>query len=882
MSDNKKIIKNLNTYLDITNNKSLYIIWIFVFSILILFTPYIENIPNNYFIFNSKIVNRIEFYIIYAILVFVIFGRFILIIKEKYIISNFLKFILFLVTSYYLYNRLFTSTIQFTKIFKSYNIVFLDVLIIVLILMIINEVVNFINYNNIKCNSINTDYYLSDDVKIFDEQDLNNYEYRNYVEEIYNLIKNNSSNRAFTISINSKWGTGKTTFLKAVEKRLESSDEISDGLIIINFNVWKYDSKEALLNAYFNELENELKKYSGNSKNTLNDYFSSLFLYAGLNYKNLIDNTFLNFFNGKATSYDKTAKLIERINKKIIVLIDDLDRLKSDEINQTLKIIRNNSEFKNVFILATIDNEYLIQEGNLRSDFLEKIFNLQLDLPLIPSLDLYNYFIDQLNVIGIRYNDILIEKFKSIFKDSKLYNGEIFFEVDFYENNKPAEYRPKTYTLFNHLINSRRQANRFINQLKISLVNINNEDDIMFDKYILYQILIFKYPVFKKYFSDNYLHKILKVKENLILYDKNVYEKFLEENSIQFSPNDNYAITNILERLFSIDSKLENNQHDINNNDIILYNYFPIYYNHNIYSQTIDISEIKKAIINKSLAHLFDSYKYRHHFDNSIFKNICLIEENYSTDEQILSFIKLINDEYISNVSLSEFLLFIHKLEDSKLHKVFKIIFSDVNIKENSIVQNYLKNFILIHSESISIKKYANIDKNYLDLLFQLNSNIKNYIDKTFILKLLYSKVDECLNLYKARSFSSSEYINLVLRCYFVRNNDLNIFYFEQEIEEKYKRFIIENINILDEIFFTDDYNVLQTEILYLFFDDEMKSKIKNYESRGSNNDNRLFKYNLFNSVKIYFFKFLNENNVNDYKIEEIKEVINKNIKHFL
>lgn len=173
-------------------------------------------------------------------------------------------------------------------------------------------------------------------------------------------------------------GDRKTTFMKAIENRLANEKEF----IVINFNVWKYDSKESLLKDYFSELNNRFKEYSGNSNNTINDYFSNLFLYAGLNFKNLVDSVFTDFFTGKKNPHDNTKRLIERIDKKIIILIDDLDRLKSDEINQTLKLIRNNSEFKNFFIISTIDEDYLISEGGLKSNFLEKVFNLQINLPL--------------------------------------------------------------------------------------------------------------------------------------------------------------------------------------------------------------------------------------------------------------------------------------------------------------------------------------------------------------------------------------------------------------------------------------------------------------------------------------------------------------------
>lgn len=43
------MIKSLINYIDWKNNSSIYKLWFILFSALILFTPYIEDIPQNFY-----------------------------------------------------------------------------------------------------------------------------------------------------------------------------------------------------------------------------------------------------------------------------------------------------------------------------------------------------------------------------------------------------------------------------------------------------------------------------------------------------------------------------------------------------------------------------------------------------------------------------------------------------------------------------------------------------------------------------------------------------------------------------------------------------------------------------------------------------------------
>lgn len=120
-----------------------------------------------------------------------------------------MKFVIYLSSFFYLYLRLFSQKINFIPISSDNLITFADFLFI-LLLMIVLEIVCYIKfYNNENTKTDKMTYYLNDDVYSFNEEGYSNYEYKNYVEEVVKSINNMNFDRAFTISINSKWGTGK-------------------------------------------------------------------------------------------------------------------------------------------------------------------------------------------------------------------------------------------------------------------------------------------------------------------------------------------------------------------------------------------------------------------------------------------------------------------------------------------------------------------------------------------------------------------------------------------------------------------------------------------------------------------------------------------------
>lgn len=302
--------------------------------------------------------NFIYWIICSAIILYNIYCLFI----RKYVYSKFYLFTTTVLSISYFFIRFDDSlrtNIKFSEFDRYLNIPFyyLDILLMILFFNIIHLIIRSCEEIYPKSEII---YFTdsTDDDEILNDDD-NVYELQNYIDNINDLITKQSPKRTFTISINSKWGTGKTFFLDKLEKKLRESNEI----IIIPFNAWKFEDSPSLLKEYFDTIGKELSKYDANASKAFHNYVLSIFNYGGVNLKSFVEGISDYLIGNRDNSLNKTKQIVKNLDKKIVIIIDDIDRLKKKELFEVLKLIRNLSDYPNFYIITTIDNNYLLKEG---------------------------------------------------------------------------------------------------------------------------------------------------------------------------------------------------------------------------------------------------------------------------------------------------------------------------------------------------------------------------------------------------------------------------------------------------------------------------------------------------------------------------------------
>src|SRR5690606_32689438 len=119
--------------------------------------------------------------------------------------------------------------------------------------------------------------------------------------------------------------------------------------------------------------------------------------------------------HGTNIYFEKAKKSIVDIERKIVVFIDDTDRLNKKEIFEVLRLIRNTANFTNVFFIVAYDREYItrtITELFQPNVYLEKIFQLEISLPVVNGNMPEKYLLELLgeipNLNGQELQNILI------------------------------------------------------------------------------------------------------------------------------------------------------------------------------------------------------------------------------------------------------------------------------------------------------------------------------------------------------------------------------------------------------------------------------------------------------------------------------------------
>lgn len=319
------------------------------------------------------------------------------------------------------------------------------------------------------------------------------YDILNRIKFIENLsqmiLKTESKSGSFPIGIVAPWGSGKTTFIRALKEELEND------LLIIELDVWICKSTDQIIESFFELLKKKLKPYSFTINNKIRDYSKSLMSSSG---NAIIDSLSKTFFSNKTVEqqYEQLKLEIEKIDKKVVVIIDDIDRLDKREIYEIIRLIRNTANFSNIFFIVAYDRNYIlnaIEAINTYNPhtFLEKVFQVEFILPPIGDESLKLEI--QNKIIPILSNMDKLE-FENFNKNDLQYS---FNRVD----------------LTTSFISNIRDVIRFVNSFKINYQFIRGE--ICFEDFYNLQLIRLKHPeIYIEFYKNQSLFIKLDTREN--------------------------------------------------------------------------------------------------------------------------------------------------------------------------------------------------------------------------------------------------------------------------------------------------------------------------------------------------------------------------------
>ncbi|HTK18856.1 MAG TPA: P-loop NTPase fold protein [Mucilaginibacter sp.] len=254
----------------------------------------------------------------------------------------------------------------------------------------------------------------------------------NFAKRIAHIISLNASDSSLVIGLYGKWGEGKTSVMNFVKQELPREDNL-----LIDFNPWLFNDQEHLLKAFFNEIAAALNTSIKTSKEqigkVLSDYGDLIgaVKFAGIGLPNTANL-------GKKLSDVTVEQLKERVNeaicdsgKRIVIFVDDIDRLDAKEVQYLFKLIKLVGDFYNTTYVLAFDDEmvagalapfYGDGQKNTGYQFLEKIIQAPLVIPKATKSALVKYsmaLIDEvIKQISVELSDEDVARFRNIFDES--------------------------------------------------------------------------------------------------------------------------------------------------------------------------------------------------------------------------------------------------------------------------------------------------------------------------------------------------------------------------------------------------------------------------------------------------------------------------------
>lgn len=195
------------------------------------------------------------------------------------------------------------------------------------------------------------------------------------------LLATDTARAAFSLGIVASWGEGKSSFMGIMQRYLQQAYR---EVIVMRFNPWLYDKEAPLTKVFFEELRRTLAPYSSKLSKSIDNYTDLLLA---------VDSGWLKFAHellrqpqrSTAEQFDKLSHEIQKLGRKVVIFIDDVDRLTREELMELFNLVRNSSNLPCLYFVLAYDKSYVLKtlqsEGEHMSRYPEKILQGEYPLP---------------------------------------------------------------------------------------------------------------------------------------------------------------------------------------------------------------------------------------------------------------------------------------------------------------------------------------------------------------------------------------------------------------------------------------------------------------------------------------------------------------------
>ncbi|MDH5442353.1 MAG: P-loop NTPase fold protein, partial [Candidatus Nomurabacteria bacterium] len=312
-------------------------------------------------------------------------------------------------------------------------------------------------------------------------------------ENFANQIINGGSSDSIVFGIDAPWGVGKSSFLSFCIETWEN--DFSDDVIIYHFNPLRFEDRNNLLEKFIDGLVTVFKEkiFAPEIPYLVSKYARFLKWRARFS----IWGMEINLTPGMSSPDDIIDDLefvLKRIKQKIIIVVDDLDRLHLSAVKEILFTVKKSFSLPNISYVLCYDTENLINSGGKHDDaekvreFLEKFVNVKINL-FLSSKNIVNYITDNLEIV-LKNNLQIDPRARDKIKETIGYVVEICNSEDFH--------------LYVPFLGDIRKIKRLLNTLLVLDIHSTDFENSDFDKQDLLNLLLIyiNYPnIFRKIYD---------------------------------------------------------------------------------------------------------------------------------------------------------------------------------------------------------------------------------------------------------------------------------------------------------------------------------------------------------------------------------------------
>lgn len=229
-----------------------------------------------------------------------------------------------------------------------------------------------------------SEHYSSDKPVEIENQDR--FQRYGFSKRIAETIVQRENEEGIVIGIYGAWGEGKTSVLNFIKSELD----LKENILTLTLNPWRYNDEESLIKNFLNKVAEVLGKELDTKKEKLGSFIEKYGTFGSIIGKDISEI-------GKNLSSVDLETLKNRIDEflkesesKLVIFVDDIDRLDKQEIYSLFRLVKLTADFTNTTYVLSFDEKMVASalgerfgKGNIDSghNFLEKIIQVPLQIP---------------------------------------------------------------------------------------------------------------------------------------------------------------------------------------------------------------------------------------------------------------------------------------------------------------------------------------------------------------------------------------------------------------------------------------------------------------------------------------------------------------------